>query len=107
MKALRVLVAEDDLLIGMLLAEMLATMGHDVCAIEATEADAVTAAARYKPELIIVDGRLGDASGISAVEEIRRTGPVPHLFVSSDVSQVKALLIFIRVLSAARALYVI
>ena len=37
MKALRVLVIEDDALIGLLLAELLAGMGHDVCATAATE----------------------------------------------------------------------
>ena len=66
-------------------------MGHDVCAIETTAADAVTAAVRYKPDLLIVDVRLGDGSGISAVEEILRTGPIPHVFVSGDTSRVKAL----------------
>jgi DNA-binding response OmpR family regulator len=91
MTALRVLVVEDDALIGMLLAEMLAGMGHDVCAIEATEADAVTAAARCRPDLMIVDVRLGDGSGVDAVDEIHRSGPVPHIFVSGDVSRVKAM----------------
>ena len=38
MKALRVLVVEDDALIAMLLTEMLAGMGHNVCATPATEA---------------------------------------------------------------------
>jgi two-component system, response regulator PdtaR len=46
MKTLRILVVEDDALFGMLLAELLAMMGHDVCGIEATEADAVAAAVR-------------------------------------------------------------
>jgi DNA-binding response OmpR family regulator len=91
MKALRILVVEDDAVIGMLLAEMLAEMGHDVCAIETTAADAVSAAVRCKPDLLIVDVRLGDGNGISVVEEIRRTGPIPHLFVSGDASRVKAL----------------
>ena len=45
MKALRVLVVEDDALIAMLLSELLAGMGHDVCATAASEADAVIAAA--------------------------------------------------------------
>ena len=49
MTALRVLVVEDDALIGALLAEMLAGMGHDVCGIEATEAAAVSAEARCRP----------------------------------------------------------
>ena len=65
--ALRVLVVEDDCMIGMLLAEMLEAMGHDPCAIEATEADAVTAVARYRPDLMIVDAWLGDGSGLSDI----------------------------------------
>jgi CheY-like chemotaxis protein len=91
MKALRVLVVEDDFMIGMLLAQMLETMGHDVCAIEATEAEAVTAVVRWRPDLMIVDARLGDGSGVSAVEEILRTGFVPHVFISGDTSRVQAL----------------
>jgi two-component system, response regulator PdtaR len=82
---------EDDAMIGMLLAEMLETMGHDICAIEATEADAVAAAVQFRPNLMIVDVRLDDGSGLAAVEEILRTGPVPHLFVSGDTSRVRAL----------------
>ena len=91
MSALRVMVVEDDAMIGMLLAEMLAGMGHEVCAIETTEADAVTAAARCRPDLMIVDVRLGDGSGVNAVTEIHRTAPVPHVFVSGDITEVKAL----------------
>ena len=75
MKALRVLVIEDDALIAMLLTEMLAGMGHDVCATAATEAEAVSAATRYDPDLMIVDAGLGRGSGVSAVEEILRAGP--------------------------------
>jgi DNA-binding response OmpR family regulator len=91
MKALRVVVVEDDFVIGMLLAEMLEEMGHEVCAVETTEADAVMAAARCRPDLMIVDAGLGDGSGVSAVEEILCTGPIPHLFVSGDISGVQGL----------------
>jgi len=91
MTALRVLVVEDDAVIGALLAEMLEGMGHDVCAVEATEADAVTAAARWSPDLMIVDVRLGEGSGVSAVDEIHRAGPVPHVFVSADISRLQAM----------------
>jgi two-component system, response regulator PdtaR len=91
MKALRILVVEDNAMIGMLLAEMLAAMGHEVCALETTATNAVTAAVRCRPDLLIVDVRLGDGSGISAVEEIRRAGPIAHLFVTGDTARVKAL----------------
>jgi CheY-like chemotaxis protein len=89
MKALRILVVEDDALIGMLLAELLAELGHEVCALEANEADAVAAAARCKPDLMIVDARLGEESGISAVDQILGTGPVPHVFISGDPASVR------------------
>src|ERR1039458_702062 len=67
MKAHRVLIVEDDALLGVYLAELLIGMGHEICAIEATEADAVSAAAQRGPDLMIVDARLRDGSGISAV----------------------------------------
>jgi DNA-binding NtrC family response regulator len=91
MKPLRILVVEDDAMIAMLLADMFAAMGHDVCAIEATEAGAVAAALRCRPDLMIVDARLGDGSGISAMEEILRIGFVPHVFISGDILSVRAL----------------
>jgi CheY-like chemotaxis protein len=91
MKMLRVLVVEDDTITGMLLGELLTSMGYDVCGIESTEANAVTAAARCRQDLMIVDVRLGDGSGVSAVEEILRAGPLSHVFVSGDISGVQAL----------------
>jgi two-component system, response regulator PdtaR len=91
MKALRLLLAEDDTVLGMLLGEMLEDMGHDVCAIEATEADTVASALRCRPDLMIVDAGLSDGSGVSAVAEILRTGPVPHLFISGDIARIKVL----------------
>ena len=90
MKALTVLVVEDDSIVGMLLGELLELMGYDVCAIEATEADAVAAAVRCSPDLMIVDVQLSNGSGISAVEEILRTRVIPYVFVSGDISRVQA-----------------
>lgn len=90
-KALRVFIVEDNGMIGMLLAEMLEEMGHKVCGMEATEAKAVSAVLRCKPDLMIVDAWLDDGSGISAVETILRAGPLPHLFTTGDVARVSAL----------------
>ena len=89
MEALRVLVAEDDALIALLLAELLAGMGHEVCAAVATEREAVIAAAHYKPDLMIVDAGLDRGSGVSAVEEILRAGPIAHVFISGDAERVR------------------
>ena len=92
MRTLRILVVEDDPMIGMLIADMLEMMNHEVCAIETSELGAVATAARCKPDLMIVDVRLeGGGSGINAVEEILRTGFVSHFFMSGNIAKVKAL----------------
>ncbi len=90
MTILRILVVEDDVLIGALLAEMLIAMGHAVCAVATTEAGAVAAAAEHRPGLVIADARLGAGSGLRAVAEITRAGPVPHVFMSGDLSKIRA-----------------
>ena len=46
--------------------------------------DAVKAALLAKPDLMIVDVRLGNGSGIAAVEAIFETMKVPHIFTSGD-----------------------
>ncbi len=85
MKAARVLVVEDDITIGAMLGEILADMGHAVCATETTEAGAITAAARCRPDLMIVDVRLGSGCGMRATDAILRGGSVPHIFVTGDI----------------------
>ena len=84
MKALRTLVVEDDAMIGGLLAETLEGLGHAVCAVETNVAKAVAAASHWRPDLMIVDVGLGEASGIAAVKEILRSRFVPHVFVTGD-----------------------
>jgi DNA-binding response OmpR family regulator len=79
-----ILVVEDDRLIGLLLAEMLEEMDLRVCAIETTQRGAVEAALRLRPDLMLVDARLGRGSGVEAVEEIERHGKVPHIFMSGE-----------------------
>ncbi|MGA7806176.1 response regulator [Bradyrhizobium sp.] len=90
MKALQILVVEDDSLVAMLLVDTLVEMGHGVCGVEATETGAVAAALRYRPDLIIADAQLRQGNGISAIDEILSTGFVAHLFVSGDIKRILA-----------------
>jgi CheY-like chemotaxis protein len=83
-KAMRIVIVEDNGLIAMDLADVLIAMGHYVCAIARTEAEAVTAAARYDPNLMIVDGHLEEGSGVAAMRQILTRGFVPHLYVTGD-----------------------
>jgi DNA-binding response OmpR family regulator len=81
---LRILVAEDNALIGMLLADMLTTMGHNVCAVEATETDTVASAIRHRPELLIADGWLREGSGVDAVKTILQSQIMSYIIVTGD-----------------------
>jgi CheY-like chemotaxis protein len=87
---LNVLVIEDDALIALLLEDLLAGMGHVVCATAATQAEAISAAHCHRPDLMIADVRLRSGNGVSAVTEILRAGPVPHVFLSGDPADVVA-----------------
>ncbi len=81
---LRVLVVEDDAVIALLYDEVLKGMGYEVCAIVGDETTAVSAALSCKPDLMIVDQRLGAGSGVAAVDEILTTLFIPQVFVSGD-----------------------
>ena len=91
MKPLRVLIMEDEPIIAMLLSEVLGEMGHEVCGTELTESGGVATALKCRPDLMIVDVHLRDGSGISAVENILRSGFIPHVFVSGDMLRGQAL----------------
>lgn len=92
MAQLRIMVVEDEGVIAFLLGEILKGMGHDVCATEGTEAGAIAAALRCKPDLMIVDEHLGEGSGLAVVEAVLRGGPAPHIFVSGDTYRIKRLM---------------
>jgi CheY-like chemotaxis protein len=85
MKSLRILVVEDDPMIGPLIAEILEDIGHVVCGVETNAREAVQAAARHQPDLMIVDVGLGEASGVEAVTQILLERFVPHVFVTGDL----------------------
>ena len=90
MNMLRILVVEDDAMVAMFLSMTLEQMGHNVCAIEATEWGAVKAASALRPDLIIVDAGLSSGDGVSAMERILEAGPMPHIFASGDLARVTA-----------------
>ena len=90
MTALRILLAEDDAMIGMFLAMTLEQMGHHICALETTEAGAVAAAARDRPDIIITDAGLNAGDGVTAAERILAERPMRFVFASGDLTKVKA-----------------
>jgi two-component system, response regulator PdtaR len=84
-----VLIVEDEAIIGMLLSEVLVGMGHTVIGIAGTESAAVSLAAEYLPDLLIVDAGLTSGNGVSAVDAILAARFVPHIFTTGNAMKVR------------------
>jgi len=90
-RAQRLLLIEDDAFIASCLADALGDMGHAVCAIGATEDEAVTAASALRPDMILLDGRLQVGTGAAALARIEASGAVAHVFMTGDPEGILAL----------------
>lgn len=80
----RILIIEDETVIAMDLSDLVIDQGHDVCATAATASEAVAAAKRERPDLVLADIQLADgSSGIDAVREILASFSVPVIFITA------------------------
>jgi CheY-like chemotaxis protein len=82
MKRLRILLVEDDANISALIAEVLSGMGHEACSTATTEQEAVAAAERLAPDVMIVDVALRAGGGLGAMATILGRTPMPHVFMT-------------------------
>lgn len=81
---LSILVVEDEALIAWHLESQLTRLGHRVCGIAATEAEAIAAEEHHRPDLVLMDLRLAaGGSGLIAAEAIRQRRQVPILFCTA------------------------
>ncbi len=82
----RVLIAEDEALIRLDLAEMLADEGYDVVGQAADGEEAVRLVEELRPDLVVLDVKMPRLDGISAAERIagQRIAPVVMLTAFSQ-----------------------
>ncbi len=79
----KVLVAEDEGLLSLVLCNHLKRVGFQVCTPAATGARAVEIAAQEKPDVIVMDIRLaGRQNGLEAIQKIREFLPAPVVFIT-------------------------
>jgi two-component system, OmpR family, response regulator len=79
----RLLVIDDELTILELLSESLRFAGFDVVS-AASGTEAVRAAARERPDLVLLDVMLPDGDGFEVLRQIRARGPrIPVIFLSA------------------------
>lgn len=81
MTQLTVLILDREPVIAAHIAAMLADLGHASVHV-VTECEAVEAAVRHRPNLMIVDPWLSTGSEIAGVNEILRGGYIPHIYLS-------------------------
>jgi hypothetical protein len=78
------LIVEDELLVAQSIATLLEANGHQVIACVDTAADAVAAATRQRPDLVLMDIHLrGEPDGIEAARLIRARVDVPVVFLTA------------------------
>jgi CheY-like chemotaxis protein len=81
---LRILVVEDEAIIALEMEAMLETLGHAVVAVAGSEAEAIRLSKSKRPNLILMDVRLGrGGDGINAARKILQQTPVTVVFCSA------------------------
>ena len=81
--AKRVVIAEDEALIRMDLAEMLAEEGYDVVGQAGDGEEAIRLATELRPDLVILDVKMPKLDGLSAAEKIAGERIAPVLMLTA------------------------
>src|ERR1700754_4522709 len=81
--AKRVVIAEDEALIRMDLAEMLAEEGYDVVGQAGDGEEAIRLATEHRPDLVILDVKMPKLDGLSAAEKIAGERIAPVLMLTA------------------------
>ncbi len=92
-RPLRIMVVDDHEVVRQGLVALLDRRdGFDVVAQAGTMAEAIAAAARFEPDLVIMDVRLPDGSGIEACREIRGARPETRVIMLTSYPDEEAVL---------------
>jgi response regulator NasT len=80
---LRIVVAEDEALIRLDLAEMLGELGYDVVGQASDGEQAVALVHEHKPDLVIMDVKMPVLDGLSAAEQIGKQRIAPVIMLTA------------------------
>lgn len=83
------LIIEDEFLLAFAVEESLSQLGYDSFDIATSMSEAIAAAERQCPELIVADHRILDGTGTEAVMTICSEQVIPVVFVTSSEPEVR------------------
>ena len=80
---IKILIAEDELIIATWLKMELVHMGYEVCALVSSGEEAIESAAEFEPDVILMDVYLnGQLSGIEAAQIIHDNSKAKIIFMT-------------------------
>ncbi|MEJ2042097.1 MAG: EAL domain-containing protein [Reinekea sp.] len=84
MSATRILIVEDERIVGLNLQQRLIRLGYDVPALAVNAPEALDATREYHPDLILMDIHIeGDLDGIEAVKLIQESYKTPIIYLTA------------------------
>lgn len=88
MKSKKIVVVEDELIVGMMIKLKLEKMGYSVAGFASKGKDAISMVSAIHPDLILMDIRLkGGIDGIETAMRIRDSYNIPIVFITADSSK--------------------
>jgi two-component system, response regulator PdtaR len=85
---MRVLIVEDEAIVALHLAILVAELGHEVCATAASAAGAIALATLHNPHVVLMDVRLADgSSGIDAARGLHAQQALRCIFLSANLDE--------------------
>lgn len=81
----KIVIVEDDRLLGTVLKKMASALGFDVLDIARTGKSAISSIKKHSPDLVFMDIFLADdISGIEAMKTVREYSDVPVIYITAQ-----------------------
>jgi len=87
LKSMRVLVAEDDVVVAHGLREQVESLGHTALAIARTGVEAAALACELRPDAIIMDIRMPELDGLEATRLVLERSPTAVVILTGHLEQ--------------------
>ena len=82
-KSLRIAIADDEPAVRQHFAAALEKLGHEIVVAAADGRELLEACSRERPELLVTDIRMDKLTGIEAMQELMKQGPIPTILISA------------------------